>query len=183
MQPTQVQMVDEAASRYATATDYHRIFAEEMEGLYLLAFLLTADSDMAEECFVSGLGECIDQIGVFMDRASSWARRAVVKQAIRMILPVPEGAADEFFVTAKRPAIATTTNPFAAVISLPDFERFVFVMLLLEGQSDEDCQELLRCSRLELVMARDVAFRLVATSGPSSEHTLSGDHTWPALLH
>ena len=71
MQPTQVQMVDEAASRYATATDYHRIFAEEMEGLYLLAFLLTADSDMAEECFVSGLGECIDQIGVFMDRASS----------------------------------------------------------------------------------------------------------------
>jgi hypothetical protein len=181
--PAQVRLVDQTPTRYATVTDYHRIFAEEMESLYLLAFLLTADSDKAEQCFVCGLGECVDQIGVFMDRASSWARRAVVKHAIRMIQPAPEGDASGFFVSAKRPAIATKKNPFAAVISLPDFERFVFVMSVLEGQSHEDCQELLRCSRLELVMARDVAFRLVATSGPSSEHTPSGDHTWPALLH
>ncbi len=55
----------ESTSRYVTVADYYRIFAEDMESLYLLAFLLTADSDKAEQCFVSGLGECIDQIGVF----------------------------------------------------------------------------------------------------------------------
>lgn len=181
--PTQVQAVDETGTRYATVTDYHRIFAEEMESLYLLAFLLTADSDKAEQCFVSGLGECVDRIGVFMDRASSWARRAVVKHAIRMIRPVPKGDENEFFVSAKRLATATTRNPFAAVVSLRAFERFVFVMSVLEGQSDEDCQDLLRCSRLEVVMARDVAFRLVAATGPSSEHTMSGNYTWPVLLH
>jgi hypothetical protein len=181
--PTQVQMVHQSASRYATVADYHRIFAEEMESLYLLAFLLTADSDKAEQCFVSGLAECIDQIGVFMDRARSWARLAMVKHAIRMVQPAPERDADWFFVSAERPAIATTTNPFAAVISLPTFERFVFVMSVFEGQSGEDCQDLLKCSQLDVVMARDVAFRLVATSGPSSECTLNGNHTWPALLH
>ena len=97
--PVQVRMVDDTVTGYATETDYHRIFAEKMESLYLLAFLLTADSDKAEQCF------------------------------------------------------------------------------------DEECQDLLRCSRLEIVMAREVTFRLIAASGPSLEHTLNGHRTWPALLH
>lgn len=181
--PTQVQMVDETAAKYAAATDYHRIFAEEMESLYLLAFLLTADSDKAEQCFVCGLGECVDRIGVFMERARAWARCAVMKHAIRMIRPAPEGDENGFFESAKRPAPTTTRSPSAAIVSLPAFERFVFVLSILEGQSDEDCQNLLRCSRLEIVMARHVAFRLVAASGPSSEQTLDGSDTRPALLH
>jgi DNA-directed RNA polymerase specialized sigma24 family protein len=176
-------MVDETASRYATVTDYHRIFAEEMESLYLLAFLLTADSDKAEQCFVSGLGECVDRIGVFMERARSWARRAVVKHAIRMIRPVPEGNEGELFVRGRQTATATTRNPFAAIVSLPGFERFVFVMSVLEGQSDEECQDFLGCSRLEILMAHEVTFRLVAASAPSSEHTLNGHYRWPTLLH
>ena len=154
-----------------------------MESLYLLALLLTADSGKAEQCFVCGLGECVDRIGVFMERARAWARCEVMRHAIRMIRPAPEGDDNRFFVSAKRPATATKRNPFAAIVLLPAFERFVFVLSVLEGQSDEDCQDFLRCSRLEVVMARDVAFRLVAASGPSSEHTLSGSYTWPALLH
>jgi hypothetical protein len=74
-------------------------------------------------------------------------------------------------------------NPFATIVSLPAFERFVFVMSVLEGQSDEECQDVLRCSRLEIVMAREVTFRLIAASGPSSEYILGGNYTWPALLH
>jgi hypothetical protein len=179
----QVQMVDETATPYATVTDYYRIFAEETDSLYLLAFLLTADSDKAEQCFVSGLGECVDRIDVFKERARGWARHAVVKQAIRMIRPAPEGNANEFSVSAKRPTTSTTSNPFAAIVSLRAFERFVFVMSVLEGQTDEDCQDLLRCSRQEVVMAREVAFSLVAAGGPSSERTLIGNYTWQALLH
>jgi hypothetical protein len=180
---TQVQMADEAVARYATVTDYYRIFAEEMESLYLLAFLLTADNNKAEECFVNGLGECIDRMSVLKDRARSWARRAVIKHAIRMMRPVPEGDESGFFVRAQWTAIATTRNPFAVVVSLRAFERFVFVMSVLEGQSDEDCQELLGCSRLDIAMARDVAFRLAAASCLGSKHTFSGNYMWPALLH
>lgn len=181
--PTQLQMTDQPASRYATVTDYYRIFAEEMESLYLLAFLLTANSDEAEQCFVRGLGECVDRIGVFMDRARSMARRAVVQHAIRTIKPAPKGDESESFVSVKRLAAAPARNPFAVIVSLPAFGRFVFVMSVLEGLSDEECQDLLRCSRLEIVMAREVAFRLIGASGPSSEYTLGGNYTWPALLH
>ncbi len=56
-------------------------------------------------------------------------------------------------------------------------------MSVLEGQSHEDCQELLMCSRLELMVAREVTFRLIGASGASSEYTLNGNYTWPALLH
>jgi hypothetical protein len=181
--PAQVQMVDEAVTRYATVSDYYRIFAEEMESLYFLAFLLTADSHKAEQCFVSGLGECVDRIDVFMERARTWARRAVVKHAIRMIRPVPEGDANGFFVSAKRPATAAITrNPFTAIVSLPVFERFVFVMSVLEGQSDEDCQDFLRCSRQEVVLAREVAFWLVAAANPGWERIQVGSYSWQALL-
>jgi hypothetical protein len=34
------------------------------------------------------------------------------------------------------------------------FERFVFVMSILEGQSDEECATLLRCSRRDVMMVR-----------------------------
>ena len=81
----QVQIFGKTATRYATATDYYRIFVEEMDSLYLLAFLLTGDKDMAEQSVVSGLGECVERIGVFMERARSWARRAIIKDAIRKI--------------------------------------------------------------------------------------------------
>jgi hypothetical protein len=96
-------MVDETVAASPTATDYYRIFAEEMETLYLLAFLLAADGDKAEQCFVCALGECVGRIGVFMKRARSWARRAVVEHAVRMIRPVPEVDASGLFASAKQP--------------------------------------------------------------------------------
>jgi hypothetical protein len=181
--PAQVQMVDETVTGYATVTDYCRIFAEEMESLYLLAFLLTADNDKAEECFVGGLGECVDRVGMFMERARSWSRHAVVKHAIQMIRPAPEEDENGSFVSAKRPATWTAGNPFAAIVSLRAFERFVFVLSILEGQSDEDCQSLLRCSRQEVVMARQVALRLVVATHPGREPGQVEHYTWPALLH
>jgi hypothetical protein len=47
-------IIDERATTYMTGTDFCKIFTEEMNSLYLLAFLLTADSDKAEQCFVRG---------------------------------------------------------------------------------------------------------------------------------
>src|ERR1700728_3472790 len=106
----QVQIAGKTAPRYATATDYYRIFNEEMDSLYLLAFLLTADKEMAEQTVVSGLGECLDRIGVFLERARPWARRAIIKDAIRKIKPAPQDGANEFFGSATRPETVGTSN-------------------------------------------------------------------------
>jgi hypothetical protein len=50
----QLQSVDDRLIHDATATDFCEIFTEEMHSLYLLLFLLTADKDKAEQCFIGG---------------------------------------------------------------------------------------------------------------------------------
>src|SRR5882757_10562180 len=84
--------VDESATPYPTVTDFFTTFNEEMHSLYLLAFLLTADHDKAEQCLVSAMGECVEGIGVFTEWARSWSRRSVLKSAIQMIMPAAEHA-------------------------------------------------------------------------------------------
>ena len=153
----------EGVATYATAADYCSIFSEEMPSLYLLALLLTADKDKASQCFIQGLEHCTDRVGVFTERAGTWARRAIVKHAIRMITPNPEQTAAHLFVSAKRPE-DMRSDAFAAITSLGAFERFVFVMSVLEGHSDGDCRCLLRCTQRELAMARELALTLVATA-------------------
>jgi hypothetical protein len=157
----QVQIVDDAGTRYAAPTDYCRIFSEEMDSLYFLAFLLTADQHIAEQCFVSGLGECVNRFSVLLDSARSCARSAIVRSAIGVIRPAPKE--DTYFVNANLPTTAGVSNPFAFIVSLPAFERFVFVMSILEGQSDEHCQSLLSCGRQEVVMARKTALKRFGT--------------------
>jgi hypothetical protein len=155
-----IQLVDERATRYATVTDFFATFNDEMRSLYVLAFLLTADHDKAEECLVYAMGECVEWVGVFTDWAHSWSRRAVLKRAIQMIMPVPERADRVSILTLKAPATSGEDNdPFAAILLLDPFERFVFVMSTLEGQSDADCAVLLRCSRRDVMMARVLALK------------------------
>ena len=94
-----------------------------------------------------------------------------------------EGA-DGFLINARCVTTAGTSNPFAVIVSLRAFERFVFVMSVLEGQSDEDCQRLLRCSQQEVMMAREVALRLLTEAAPGCElGQEKGTYTWPQLLN
>src|ERR1700757_1122329 len=74
---------------YATTDDFRRIFDEDMNSLYLLAFLLTADHGRAEQCFVSGLEDAVGGNPVFKGWAHSWARRATIRNAVRLIKPRP----------------------------------------------------------------------------------------------
>jgi hypothetical protein len=179
----QVQILGETAPRYATATDYYRIFVEETDSLYLLAFLLTADKDMAEQSVVGGLGECVERIGVFMERARSWARRSIVKDAIRKVRPAPREGANEFFGSADTREIVVASNPLAFLASLRAFERFVFVMSVLERQPDEDCQSLLSCSRQEIVMARKAAMKLFVAATLRFELDHEGLLIWPRIMN
>jgi DNA-directed RNA polymerase specialized sigma24 family protein len=141
-----------------------------MHSLYLLSFLLTADHDKAEQCLVSAMGECMDGVGVFMDWARSWTRGAVLKQAIQMIKPVPEHTDYVSFISLKRSATPAENNPFAAILLLDAFERFIFVMSILEGQSDQECATRLRCSSRDVMMARLLALkRQSSTDAPAEE--------------
>jgi hypothetical protein len=161
-----MHFADEGATLYPVVTDFFRTFNEEMYSLYLLSFLLTADHDKAQQCLVSAVGECVEGIGGPVDWARSWARGAVVKRAIQMIMPAPEHADRLSTLTLMKSATAEENNPFAAILLLDAFERFVFVMSILEGRSEEECAILLRCSRRDVMMAR--ALTLAPHSSPDA---------------
>jgi DNA-directed RNA polymerase specialized sigma24 family protein len=52
------------------------------------------------------------------------------------------------------PKLAAEDPRFAAIIGLPDFERFVYVLTVLEGCTDRECAALLRASLTQIEEAR-----------------------------
>jgi hypothetical protein len=167
-----MHFAEERAKPYLTVTDFLRTFNEEMHSLYLLSFLLTADHDKAEQCLVSAMGECMEGIGVSMDWARSWARAEVLKHAIQMIKPTPEHTDRVSFITLRRSATPAVDDPYAAILLLDAFERFVFVMSILEDQSDEECAILLSCSRRDVMMARLLALKHQSSTDALAEEIL-----------
>ncbi len=151
---------------YSTSGDFCRLFDEQMNRLYLLSFLLTTDHDKAGQCFVSGMADCVDGNPVFKEWALSWARRAIIQSAIRLIAPHPdrERSTPRLIyegTSAPMPSRAAEDVAFGAVVQLEAFERFVFVMSTLEGYSDQECSLLLGCSRREVAGARLRALRQI----------------------
>jgi len=151
-------------TEYAAARDFCRIFAERMDSLYTLALLLTGDQAQAERCFGSALEDCLGATRVFKDWGPSWARRAVVRNAVQMMRPVPESGLMSPFVPENsfKPA-AESQVPLRAIFQLKTFERFVFVMSVLEHCPDHDGTVLLGCSRMDYVRARSRALARVAS--------------------
>lgn len=153
---------------YATGSDFCQVFKEDMRNLYLLSLLLTADSEKAEQCFVLGLDDCASGNQVFKEWARSWARRMVIKNAIRLVAPEPSAANHSSNAVAAN-AVSDQVRPelhshFSAVLSLEAFERFAFVTSVLEGYSDRDSALLLGCNREDLVAARSRALQKIAVS-------------------
>jgi DNA-directed RNA polymerase specialized sigma24 family protein len=145
--------------RFATEADFRRVFKEEMNSLFALAALLTTDFARAEECFCRALDGSLDALWVSIERAGSWARRAVVNQAIQLIAPRRERTQSPIAPVFDWPETSSLKNPVAALCSLEPFERFVVVMTLLEKQSDSDCALQLECTRQDVGAARVSALR------------------------
>jgi len=142
-------------SEYATSEDFCKVFTEDVEGLYLLSYMLMADHEKAERCFVGGLEDSVNGNSVYKQWARSWARRRIIQCAIRTIAPGLQHADDELNAEEE-----SEGNPaLAAILHLAAFERFVFVMSTLEGYSDQECAILLGCSRGEVATARVQALR------------------------
>jgi len=162
-------------TKYASSGDFRRIFHEETDSLYRLSFLLTADHEKAEQCFVSGLEDSVNGSPVFKEWARSWARRAIIQNAVRLINPRPTEEhsppsfnSDGKTLAGKQVEIATVLE---AVLDLGPFERFVYVMSVLERYSDQDCSVLLGCAQRDVIAAR---IRALQQIDMQSSFTLSG---------
>ena len=155
-----------SADAYATAADFERIFTDDMSVLYLLSLLLAGDPEKAETVFAAGIEECTSGKRVFKEWARSWARRSIIQSAIRLIRPQPNS---QNAVQNSAVAHALERLPLAlqaeasAILELAPFERFVFVMSVLERYSDHDCSILLACARKDPAAARARALQQLAT--------------------
>ncbi|HZW96037.1 MAG TPA: hypothetical protein VFF64_24030 [Candidatus Eremiobacteraceae bacterium] len=157
------KIASQGPTPFATSADFCRIFGEGMNSLYLLSFLLTADHSIAEKCFVCGLEDSAKGNTVFKEWAQSWARRTIIRNAIRMIQPRPTGGplaspASDCGVDRVR----TEPAEIASIVEVPAFERFAFVMSVLERYSDQECSLLLSCTRGDVMAARTRAVRQIA---------------------
>jgi hypothetical protein len=172
--PCKSQTDTRKGDEYATSEDFCRLFKEDAEGLYQLSYMLMADHEKAERCFVGGLEDSVNGNSVYKQWARSWARRRIIQCAIRTIAPGFQHADNELNVETE-----SEENPaLAAILHLAAFERFVFVMSTLEGYSDQECSILLGCSRGEVITARTRALRRLSK--------LDADHVLPfadAALH
>jgi hypothetical protein len=154
---------------YATREDFIKVFHDDMNGLYQLSFLLTGDHEKAEKCFVAGLEDCVKENRVFREWARSWAKRIIVENAIRELKPLPSlpsssPSATVFSHTEQSSGSGGHFDP-ETVLELGDFERFVFVMSVLENYPHHECALLLGCSVLEIRQGRLHALEELASSG------------------
>jgi hypothetical protein len=152
---------------YASSDDFRRVFDEDMNSLYLLSFLLTADREKAEQCFVSGLEDAVEGNPVFKEWARSWARRVIIVNAVRAINPRPveeNGRSSSAPVSSRGKTPPVEQVEIAAVLALEPFERLVYVMTVLERYSDQDCSLLLGCARRDVVTARTGALEQMGSA-------------------
>jgi DNA-directed RNA polymerase specialized sigma24 family protein len=152
---------------YATRADFCRIFEKDMNRLYLLSFLLTGDQSMAEKCFVRGLDDSAKGNPVFKEWAQSWARRTIILNAIHMIKPQPTDDSVAGSPSDRGAGHAATPTEIAGIVDLPAFERFAFVVSVLEHYSDQECSLLLGCSAADVFAARTRALRQIGDAAES----------------
>ena len=165
-------------AEYAVAGDFCQIFDQDMSSLYLLALLLTGDHEKAEQCFVQGLENAVSRNRVFKEWARSWARRVIVQNALRIISPRPNaenGSWGPVSIDGRTKAPSERVE-IAAVLKLATFDRFVFVMSVLEGYSDHDCAILLGCARRDVLAARTRALQQIGSAAEFQLQTNSGSH-------
>jgi DNA-directed RNA polymerase specialized sigma24 family protein len=159
--------VSQQPSIYATESDFCRIFEKDMSSLYLLSLLLAGDRTTAEECFVGGLHIAQEGNQVFNEWAESWARRAIIQNAIRMLRPRKAADATDSTVVSNSGSALMEHREIAVIVALPAFERFAFVMSVLEHCSDQECSLLLGCTRGDVAEART---RALERLGKSADH-------------
>jgi DNA-directed RNA polymerase specialized sigma24 family protein len=136
--------------RYAGKEEFASLFESERMALQGLALLLTADSGAARRCLIRAFRECIASSSVSKDWVLSWTRRMIIRNAISLV----KGLGGQSFVDMNDDAdngliafspddslgLSATSE---SILDLPEFDRFVFVICVLERYSTHDCALLL----------------------------------------
>lgn len=151
--------------RSAMPSDFCRIFEEDMNRLYLLSLLLTGDHSLAEKCFVRGLADAKSSNPVFAEWAQSWAVRKIVQNAIEMIHPrSTENLSSNSVSEHNTEHAITEPEEITRILTLTTFDRFAFVMSVLERYPDKECALLLDCTVSDLAAARIRAMQQIGKS-------------------
>jgi DNA-directed RNA polymerase specialized sigma24 family protein len=144
---------------YAKRTDFCEVFEQDTRLLYLLAFLLTTNHKESEQCFVLTVEEAFKEQTVFNERARSWVRRRLIENAIEIVSPAAERNGQQRDRWSAGPRETRRECEIDTVTKLAPFERFVFVMSILERYSHWECSLLLGCSMNKIVQVRMNALR------------------------
>jgi len=153
---------------FASKEDFQNIFLDNIDGLYQIAFLLTGEHEKAEVALVSGLEDSLRSNRVFRNWAGAWARRTVIKTAIALVRP--RSTQPSFSATGTLDGQNADAES-RTILSLGDFDRFVFVISVLERITDIDCALLLGCSRLEVREARVRALEQLPKQEVKADHS------------
>ena len=76
---------------YAKHADFCDVFRNDTKHLYLLAFLLTANHEESEQCFLSAVEEAFKEPAVFKEWVRSWIKRRLIENAIKIVSPALAG--------------------------------------------------------------------------------------------
>ena len=146
---------------YARKEEFVGVFDSERKGLQRLAILLTANSEAAKRCLSRAFQECIASTSVSKEWVVSWTRRMVIRNAISLVMGTggrsfvnTNDDADDGFVAFSPDDSLGAIAASESILDLPEFERFVFVICVLERYSIHDCALLLGKSPRDISEAR-----------------------------
>jgi len=158
---------------YAKPSDFCEIFKNDTKPLYLLAFLLTADHQRSERCFLSTLEDASNEQSVFKEFAASWVRRKLIENAIKVVSPASGQSNEKRDLWDTRPSETPTECAVDTVTKLNPFHRFVFVMSFVERYSRWECALLLNSRMSNAAQAQMKALRRLPDLAPK-QRTVKG---------
>lgn len=174
-------------SRIATAQDFCAVFREEVEALYVLSLLITGEHEKAERSFLAAFADCLQTVHVLREWAGFWAKRTTIQCAIRILRPhlgVPNSPIQND-VPRTIFQMSTLREPnLEQILELPDLERLVLVLTVLEGYSERDCARLIGCSLQQILSARSrvleqIAGTVAGCCPDGIEEEIAADHVSP----
>jgi DNA-directed RNA polymerase specialized sigma24 family protein len=168
-----MRVANREANKYAGTEVFSQVFSDNRDVLHRLALLLTGDQEKAEQCFVAGLEDSVNTNRVFKEWARSWAKRAIIENAISILKPSPGQHAapspEEVAQSGVRlPSVPDRDPAISSVLALDAFERFVFVITVLEKHSEHECALLLNSPLRDVRNARIQAREHIATAERSA---------------
>jgi hypothetical protein len=127
--------------------DVRRFFTGEMTDVLRLALYLTADVKKAETCLILAMRDCFERGTVSEEWLPRWARRMVVRNAIRLVLEKEtETYPETGFALYQRASddLNDWLLESVEILQLNDFDRLAFIICVFERYAELDCALLMR---------------------------------------